>query len=217
MNLKVVFTLEEQSQNKSKFFTPPVILMLGTVFILGWFAFMMGLPKKELPKFGGEFTLHSANGPVSLSDHKGKVVLLYFGFTHCANICPTTLTRMSKIMKKLDQERIDQFQPIFISVDHRRDTPEKLKKYASFFSKKIIGLTGNKEEIDKVTKQYGVFYKYHKEVNSKLEFTVDHTSRFFLIDQKGRFVDTMEDKVDVSVAAKRINKLLQSGRNLAYR
>ena len=119
---------------------------------------------------------------MSLSDFKGKTVILYFGFTTCPDVCPMSLSYLNSALKGVDRENI---QVVFISVDHKRDDPKSVDMYAKYFDESYVGVTGTEDEIDKVTKQYKVFYKFIPLENSKIGYTVDHTSRFYIIDKDG--------------------------------
>ena len=98
------------------------------------------LPKPALPE-GGDFTLQSANGPVSLKDFRGKEVLVYFGYTYCPDICPTSLAATAEGLKQLTPEELARVAMIFVSVDPKRDTPARLKEYVTFFHSAIVGVT----------------------------------------------------------------------------
>jgi len=127
------------------------------------------------------------NGKVKkycLSDFKGKVVLMFFGYTHCPDVCPAALTVLKKAYDMIPQEKKKYVQVIFVSVDPDRDTPEISQKYASYFDESFLGLTGKEEEIRKITKDYMAFYK-KVEGGSKAGYLVDHTAYIYLIDQKG--------------------------------
>ncbi len=121
---------------------------------------------------------------ICLSDFKGKVVLMFFGYTHCPDVCPTALQTLSKTMKLLSEEERKKVQVIFISVDPERDTPEVSQKYAQFFYPTFIGLTGTPEEIKKVAKDYMAFYKKVKG-QSEGGYLVDHTAYIYLITPDG--------------------------------
>jgi len=133
---------------------------------------------------GGDFTLQSASGPLSLSQFRGKVVLLYFGYTSCPDICPTSLTLMRIALSQLSEEELAQVQGIFISVDPQRDTPERLAQYSSHFHPKIAGVTGSDEQVAEVARRYGAIYQ-RAEGETALGYTVDHSSVTYLIDQQG--------------------------------
>ncbi|QEW06076.1 SCO family protein [Nitrincola iocasae] len=134
---------------------------------------------------GGDFTLMSVDGPVSLSDFRGKGVVVYFGYTYCPDVCPTALATLGQALRSMPDEQREQIQGLFISVDPERDTLEHLANYASFFSPQIIGLTSEKSEIDQVVKQYGAFYRRVEMSDSAMEYAVDHTSRLYLVDPEG--------------------------------
>ncbi len=121
---------------------------------------------------------------VCLSDFKGKVVLMFFGYTHCPDVCPAALQVLSKTMKRIPEAERDKVQVIFISVDPERDTPEKAQKYAQFFYPDFIGLSGSPQEISKVAKDYMAFYK-KVDSDSASGYLVDHTAYIYLIDPKG--------------------------------
>jgi len=121
---------------------------------------------------------------VCLSDFKGKVVLMFFGYTHCPDVCPAALQVLAKTMELIPENKRDKVQVIFISVDPERDTPEKSQKYAEFFYPTFIGVTGSPEEIQKVAKDYMAFYK-KVESDSATGYLVDHTAYIYLIDPKG--------------------------------
>ena len=155
--------------------------------------------------FGGDFSLESKE-PIKLSDFKGKVVILYFGFATCPDVCPMSLSYLSKALKKIDNR--DEVQVIFVSVDYKRDTPNKAHNYAKFFNKSFIGATGTKEQIDKVTSQYKVFYKFIDMPDSAIKYTVDHTSRFFIIDKKGKARKMVRSDEDQAVIINAIEEVI---------
>src|SRR5512133_750959 len=111
-------------------------------------------PPKSMP----DFTLSSSEGPVSLSDTRGKVTVLFFGFTNCLDVCPATMAKLSEALTKLG-DKSGEVQVVFISVDYKRDTPQTVGAYAAKFRPDFIGLTGSQAEIDSVTKDYGIFYQ----------------------------------------------------------
>ncbi|UTW04468.1 SCO family protein [Amphritea atlantica] len=140
---------------------------------------------------GGNFTLQGVNGDVSLHDFKGKVVVIYIGYTHCPDVCPTSLAVISQAMKNLDANQREQIQPIFISVDPDRDTPEQLAEYSAFFHPSFIGVTGSREVIDQVVSQYGAFYRIVEMKDSAMGYAVDHSSRIYLINKQGELSNTV--------------------------
>lgn len=134
------------------------------------------------------FTLMGAKeNQLELNGIKEKWSFLFFGYTHCPDVCPVTLGMMGMTFKHL--ERIPSIAPliqgVFISVDPRRDTPALLKEYVTYFNPNFIGVTGNTAQIDNITRQIGALYTLHDE-ESKEEYLVSHNSTIFLIDPRGR-------------------------------
>jgi protein SCO1 len=145
-------------------------------------AAVLGLGSVASADVGGDFTLSRHDGRnFSLSDAGGKVVLMLFGFTHCPDVCPDTLAKVNVVMKKLGS-RADQVQPLFITVDPQRDTPEKLAAYVRHFDQRLLGLTGTQQQIDAVVKKYRVQYR----LGEGPAYSVDHTAHLFVIDQRGK-------------------------------
>lgn len=142
---------------------------------------------------GGDFNLTHKSGAFSLENLKGKPSLLYFGFTSCPDVCPLALNSLMRNLDAIDPEIHSKINKVFISVDYKRDTIQKINEYAKYFATDLIGLTGTKEEIERVTKNYGVHFSFVKMKDSKLDYTVDHTSRFFLLNKKGKLVATFSD------------------------
>lgn len=150
------------------------------------------LPDRPLPKArlaaGGDFTLQSAGGPVSLGDYRGRVVLVYFGYTYCPDICPTSLAATSEGIKQLTPEEQARVAMIFISVDPKRDTPARLKEYAEFFHPSIVGVTGTPEQIAEIARRYGVFYAEQKVDTAGDGYVVDHSADTYVIAPDGQLV-----------------------------
>lgn len=137
----------------------------------------------------------SIGGPFSLTDHtgaavtdatyRGRMMLVFFGFTHCPDICPTELQVMAEVLDRLGEDAA-RVAPLFISVDPERDTPEALARYVDLFDPRIIGLTGTPEQIAAVARAYRVYYaKVHPP--DATEYTMDHSSFVYLMDAEGRF------------------------------
>jgi len=137
----------------------------------------------QSPEPSYDFTLTGANGDVSLSDYRGKIVLIYFGYTFCPDICPATLGNVTAALKKIGS-KADDVQLIMISVDPGRDTPEKLAKYVAHFHPSFVGITGTKEEVDTVTSLYGIFYEI-KQGSTATDYLIDHTATLMAIDRDG--------------------------------
>lgn len=130
------------------------------------------------------FQLKNANGNlVHLSDYQGKIVLLFFGYTYCPDVCPTTLAELKLVSDQIG-EKASQIQVIFISVDPKRDTPEIAQKYVEQFSPNFLGLSGSLQELTPVWDQYGV-YREVVDGTSPTNYIVNHTARVILVDQAG--------------------------------
>lgn len=134
---------------------------------------------------GGDFELASYQGPVSLRQFRGKVVALYFGYTQCPDICPTSLGYLSLALSQLSPEELAGFQGLFVSVDPERDTLQRLKDYGEYFNAAILGITGPAEMIDDVVRRYGAAYR-KTETGSQMGYIIDHSADTYLIDRKGK-------------------------------
>lgn len=139
---------------------------------------------------GGDFTLTGENGPVSLHDFRGKVVIVSYGYTSCPDVCPLTLSNITSTLKQLTPEERAQVQPLFITLDPERDTPKRVGEYASHFYPSIIGLSGTPEQIAKVAKQYLVVYRKVPMEDSALGYALDHSARMYLLDRDGNYADS---------------------------
>lgn len=135
--------------------------------------------------YAKDFALPDFNGKMrSLSDFKGKAVVVFFGYTQCPDVCPTTMAEMATVMQQLGP-LADKVQVLFITLDPERDTPELLAKYVPAFDPRFLGLVGDKAATDKVAKEFKVFYQKvpGKEPGS---YTMDHTAGSYVFDPQGR-------------------------------
>ncbi len=164
-------------------------------------------PTEPLPPSGGDFTLQSVNGQVSLKDFQGKVVLLYFGYTSCPDVCPTSLTLMRIALSQLSDEELTQVRGVFISVDPERDTLERLDEYSRHFHPNISGVTGTPEQVAEVAQHYGAIYQ-RAESDSAMGYTVDHSSVTYLIDQQGQLINSLPHGTMPGIILQEIRKLL---------
>ena len=132
-----------------------------------------------------DFSLTRANGDIfRLSDQRGRVILLFFGYTACPDICPTTMAEMKQVLDRLSPDNLEHVQVVFVSVDPKRDTPERVQEYAEHFSTSFIGLSGSEEELAPVWDAYGI-YRLEVPGVSAAGYTVDHTARVTMIDRNG--------------------------------
>jgi protein SCO1/2 len=141
-------------------------------------------------KFGGDFTLYQGDTPVKLSDFHGKLVVMYFGFASCPDVCPTTLSIIASALRQLTPEELESVQPVFISIDPERDKGEKLDAYAAYFHPDFIGITGTPDEVQNVINQYGGFF-IKAESDSAMGYQVEHTSKTYIISRDGQYVSIL--------------------------
>lgn len=132
-----------------------------------------------------KFQLTDENGKaVTEQDYAGKVVVLFFGYTHCPDYCPTTLTALAQALKTLPEDQRDHYRVLFVSVDPKRDSPQMLKKYTAYFAPQIIGLTGTKAQLDALTKRYRTTYSYG-DPDKDGNYLVTHGLAMYGFDSKG--------------------------------
>ena len=169
------------------------------------------LKKPEYYKnFGGDFSLTGPEGKtVSLEDFRNKVVLIYFGYTFCPDVCPITLSNLKMLMLSLE-EKAEDVQVIFISIDPERDTFQKLKDYVPYFHPTFIGLNGSEAELASVAKKYQTFYLKQK-VESEAGYLMAHSDVVILVDQNGRFRGRYKSKYDLDKLTTDIRWLLEKG------
>ncbi len=137
-------------------------------------------------RVGGSFTLTSHLGNRTSTDSfRGKYMLVYFGYTYCPDICPSELQKISSALDQLG-DKSARIQPLFITVDPRRDTAEVLADYVSHFHSSLIGLTGSPDEIETATKAYRVLYRTAGDVTGS-DYLIGHSSNIFLMDEKGEY------------------------------
>lgn len=174
-------------------------------------------PKAEAPVFnsvdvtgadwGRDFSLVAADGkPRRLGDYKGKVVAMFFGYTHCPDVCPTTMSRLREAMKQLGDDA-NRVQVLFVTLDPERDTPELLAQYVPAFDPSFVGLTGTPEAIAATAKDFKVFYR-RQPGSSPERYTIDHSAGIFVFDPQGRLRLFMRDGEEAAKMAADIRVLL---------
>ncbi|KAF4309331.1 putative copper chaperone sco1 [Botryosphaeria dothidea] len=155
------------------------------------------------PKVGGEFSLVDQNGNTFTSeDMKGKYALVYFGFTHCPDICPEELDKMAEMIDEVKKVAGNTLRPVFITCDPARDTPAVMKTYLKEFHPDIIGLTGTYDDIKNVCKKYRVYFSTPPDVKPGQDYLVDHSIYFYLMDPEGDFVEALGRNQPAPQAAK---------------
>lgn len=160
---------------------------------------------EAMPTIGGPFTLTGSDGkPFNSSRLNGRPAAIFFGFTHCPDVCPTTLARMVKLRRQLD-EGDEALSIVFVSVDPERDGPAEVGGYAALYNAPIIGLTGTPAEIERVKKQFGVFSQKVEQPGGG--YSVDHSAAVFLMDRNGKFVATISPEEGDGVALEKLKRL----------
>ncbi|GAP93203.1 hypothetical protein SAMD00023353_10800040 [Rosellinia necatrix] len=155
------------------------------------------------PKVGGDFKLVDHEGrPFSSAELKGRYSLVYFGFTHCPDICPEELDKMAQMFDLVEAQAPGAVAPVFITCDPARDTPKVLKSYLTEFHPKFIGLTGTYDEIKDVCKAYRVYFSTPRDVKPGQDYLVDHSIYFYLMDPEGDFVEALGRQHSPQQAAK---------------
>ena len=180
------------------------VAMLGVGAGAFW---LTNRPTVEASGFGGgTYALVDQRGePVDQTMFQGHPSALFFGFTHCPEVCPTTMAEMSAWFEQLGDEGKD-LQAYFVTIDPERDTPAILGDYVSWVSDRITGVTGTPEEIAKIAKAWGVYYA--KVPLEDGDYTMDHTASVFLLDDKGQFQGTIAYREDSTVALQKLRNLL---------
>jgi protein SCO1 len=201
-------TATPPSQRPPRTFVLAVIGLLVAVLLLGAGGFLWLTGITGGPNIGGPFTLVNDNGKtVSNRDFLGKYMLVYFGYTYCPDVCPTTLNSIAQAMGKLGA-KANQVQPIFITVDPQRDSPAVMKRYVSAFSPSLVGLTGTPAQIAAVAKEYRVYYAKHVTGPGPNDYSMDHSSIIYLMGPDGRFIAPIAANDSGAQMAKDIAKRL---------
>ncbi len=149
-----------------------------------------GMKPATVAPQGGDFTLEAASGPVDLASLRGQVVLIYFGYTLCPDICPTNLAMIARALKDMTPEERERVRGLFVSVDPERDDPQRLAQYAAYFHPNILGVTGNPEQVARAAELYGAIYRRVAQADSAMAYLVDHSADTYVVDAQGRWVHT---------------------------
>lgn len=188
-------------------------LVVGIAALAGlWIAVRAPSPPSdtmtELPlaSIGGPFTLVGGEGkPFSSSQLAGRPFAIFFGFTHCPDVCPTTLARLAKLRRQLGKGD-DAFNIVFVSVDSERDGPAEVGAYSKLFGTPVIGLTGSPAQIEHVKKSYGIFSS--KVAQADGDYSVDHTATTLLMDKAGKFVATIAPEEPDNMALDKLRRIV---------
>ncbi len=163
------------------------VLLVLTLFVIGvagcWRPYTFHGMVMQSPQPAPDFTLMTHQGqPLRLSDLRGRVVVLYFGYTFCPDVCPATLSEWAKVMRLLG-DKADQVQLLMITVDPERDTPAKMADYVRHFDPRFIGLSGSVDEIARIATLYGIYYRKNEQEGK--DYLVDHTATQTVVDKDG--------------------------------
>ncbi|MCP4935552.1 MAG: SCO family protein [bacterium] len=174
-----------------------IIILIGLLLVLGIAisALVQTRPGSNVPAqsgsalIGGAFELTDHTGKqVSDKDYLGKLMLVYFGFTYCPDICPTELQHIAGALDIIGDKRRKQITPLFVTIDPERDTRELMASYVENFHPDLVGLIGTTEQIKKMGKNYRVYFKKVVDKDSPDGYTMDHSALVFLMDKKGRYI-----------------------------
>jgi len=189
------------------FFGVVVIVVAATLA-----GFTMLTPSRQsvgVAAVGGPFTLTGTAGQtVTEKDLLGKPSAIFFGFTYCPEVCPTTLSEFTSLAKQLGKDA-DKINFVFISVDSARDGPKEMKQYLTSFGDRIIGLTGTEDQIKAVAKAFSIYYKRVPVEGD--EYTMDHTASVILMDSRGRFFGTIAYEEAMSMSLTKLKRLVSEG------
>ena len=199
--------------------TPPRFALVAIVFagvLVIAAGVLLALALRETPRgaagtalasaIGGQFQLIDQNGkPFSDANLKGKWHLIFFGYTHCPDACPTALNEMSLALDRLGIKR-DEVGVVFITVDPERDTPGVLKSYVQSFDAPIVALTGSPEAVAQAAKAYRVFYAKHPRADG--DYDMDHSAVIYVMNPEGRFTATFTPDSSADAIVQRLQKLI---------
>jgi len=163
---------------------PFIALILALIITLFAIYQMNKIPDSPYPQMHGEFSLQQMDGTFSFKDMAGKSGLIFFGYTHCPDVCPAILVNLGKALDLLDKSEQEKVIAVFISVDPERDTPEIMTKYVKYFHSQIIGLSGDKKEVERAAKSFYIGHEKNKP-NEKGNYTITHATSLYLIRPDG--------------------------------
>jgi protein SCO1/2 len=194
------------------------VLLLGSLLLwllLGWQPSAVStdahrqLDLQSRPT-GGDFELISAAGPWRLSDHRGQVVLLYFGYSACPDICPTNLAIIALALRSLSAEELERVRVVFVSLDPERDSPARLAEYVAFFHPAMIGVTGSEEAVAAAASAYGAAYRRVDDASSAMSYSLDHSAYSYVIDGSGALVEVIDHATPAEEIATLIRRELNA-------
>ncbi len=185
-----------------------LLLAVSVVGLPGQTRNQAAVPSANLAAIGGPFELTSHNGErIGNARLAGKPYLVFFGFTHCPDVCPTTLFELSELMKELGSTA-DRFKVLFISVDPERDTQALLSEYLTSFDARILALRGSEAETNAAVKAFAAFAR---KVPTQSSYTMEHTAGVYLIDAKGKFAGMLDMHEPRETKLEKLRRLASEG------
>lgn len=186
-------------------------LLLAAILVLAGPNHFLSPPNntKGQALIGGDFELvDGKNQTVHAHDFRGRYMLVYFGFTHCPDICPTTLLVIKNALDMLGPKK-RLITPIFITVDPERDTPKVMQQYVSNFSANLVGLTGSLEQVKKAADSYRVYFSKVSQSDSASDYLVDHSGFIYLMDKKGRYIAHFSHGISESELTQKLRQFIR--------
>jgi protein SCO1/2 len=179
-----------------------LVLMAASV---GWLTFDWYRQQYSGEAYGAPFTLVDEHGqPITRAAFKGQPTILYFGYTHCPEVCPTTLFELDGWLKKLGPEAKD-MKAYFVTIDPERDTPDVMDRYVSNFSDRITGISGPPDKVEAMAKAFNIYFR--KVPTNDGDYTMDHTASIILLDRKGDFAGTIAYGENEKAALAKLKRL----------
>lgn len=189
---------------------PLSVFLIAALALLATLLFLVPGPQQSAGRvpIGGPFQLTDQDGkPFSSESLKGKPFAIFFGFTHCPEVCPTTLYDLTQDLAAMGKDA-DKLNVVFVTVDPEQDNPELMKTYLSSFDPRIVGLTGTPDEIAATAKAFKVYYK---KVPTESGYTMDHTATIFLMDGKSDFFGSSNFQEPEAIRREKLKNLVRNG------
>ncbi|KXF83182.1 SCO family protein [Enterovibrio coralii] len=188
------------------------ILVLAAALLAGLGA-RYAVDHFEEPKTAAvsNFALETGSSPMNLFDaNDERVRVVYFGYTHCPDVCPTSLAILAASLKSLPEDTLQAIRPVFITLDPKRDTPDAAKEYAGYFHPMIEGGSGSEDTINALAKKYGVLYQVTELEDSAMEYAVDHSSYFYFLSPEGALLEKVPHTLNPNMVSDAIFRLTET-------
>ncbi len=197
----------DKNNKPARFWMAILAAAVISIALFSYKVFDFQTNQSEEAKFGAPFQLIDNKGkPITEQAFEGHPSAVFFGFTHCPEVCPTTLFELASWLEELGEDG-KSIQAFFISVDPERDTPQLMNDYVTNFSDRIIGITGDKDEVFKLAKSWFVYWKKVPTEDGDGDYSIDHTASIFLIDKNGKFKGTIAYGEAGEIAVEKLRKL----------